>query len=83
MKLRVCRDVTLASERILFVEVFHRRFYAWVDGSPAVDYRVHVSRYLVKDWWLITKSGQHSRQVPARGRRARLGAARGQPAGAG
>lgn len=64
MKVQICRDVTLASERILCVEVFHRRFFAWVDGSPAVGYRAHVSRSLDKDWWLITKSGQYSRQVP-------------------
>jgi hypothetical protein len=64
VKVQICRDVTLASERILCVEVFHRRFFAWVDGSPAVGYRAHVSRSLDKDWWLITKSGQYSRQVP-------------------
>lgn len=64
MKLQICRDVTLASERILCVEIFHRRYYAWVDGSPAVGYRPHISRSLVKDWWLITKSGQYARHVP-------------------
>jgi hypothetical protein len=64
MKVQVCRDVTLASERILCVEIFHRRFFAWVDGSPAVGYRAHVSRHLDKDWWLITRSGQYARHVP-------------------
>jgi hypothetical protein len=64
MKVQICRDVTLASERILCVEIFHHRFYAWVDGSPTVGYRAHVSRSLDTDWWLITKSGQYSRQVP-------------------
>jgi hypothetical protein len=64
VKVQVCRDVTLASERILCVEIFHHRFFAWVDGSPSVGYRAHVSRSLVKDWWLITRSGQYSRLVP-------------------
>jgi hypothetical protein len=64
VKVQICRDVTLASERILCVEIFHRKFFAWVDGSPAVGYRAHVSRHLDKDWWLITRSGQYSRLVP-------------------
>jgi hypothetical protein len=64
MKVQICRDVSLASERILCVEIFHRRFFAWVDGSPAVGYRAHVSRHLDKDWWLITRSGQYARLVP-------------------
>jgi len=61
VKLLVCRDRTLASETILYARLFGREFYAWLDGSPAVGYRLHVSRSLFSDWWQLDRRGSYSR----------------------
>ena len=65
MKAQICRDPALASERILYLQLFHHEYYGWVSGSWVVGYRVHFSRHLIKDWWLVSRRGRYSRQVPA------------------
>jgi hypothetical protein len=63
MKMQLCRDPVLASERILYIKLFRHEYYGWVSGSWVIGYRVHFSRQLGKDWWLVTKRGTYSRQV--------------------
>jgi hypothetical protein len=63
MRLSFCRDKTLAGETILYIRMFGREFYAWVEGSPAIGYRFHMSRYLAKDWWLLSRRGSYSRST--------------------
>ena len=61
MRIRVCRDKTLASETILYVRVCGRDYYGWLDGSPAIGYRIHFSGSLFKDWWQVDRRGFYSR----------------------
>jgi hypothetical protein len=63
MRLRFCRDKTLAEEAILYIRLFGQEFYAWWEGSPAIGYRFFVSRQLAKDWWLLTRRGSYSRST--------------------
>jgi hypothetical protein len=65
MKAQICRDPVLASERILYLQLFQHEYYGWISGSWVVGYRVHFSRHLIKDWWLVSRRGSYSRQVPA------------------
>jgi hypothetical protein len=61
MMLRLCRDKALANETILCLRVAGREFYAWVEGSPAMGYRLHVSRSLLGRWWQLDRMGAYSR----------------------
>ena len=61
LRIRVCRDKTLASETILYVRVCGRDYYGWLDGSPAIGYRIHFSGSLFKDWWQVDRRGFYSR----------------------
>jgi hypothetical protein len=61
LRIRVCRDKTLASETILYARVGGRDYYGWLDGSPAIGYRIHFSGSLFKDWWQVGRRGFYSR----------------------
>lgn len=64
MKLWLYRDVTLAQERILYLQILGIKRYGWLEGSPAVGYRLHFSRYLCKDWWTVIGAGRYIRLIP-------------------
>src|SRR5262245_12907622 len=60
MKLRICRDKTLASETILCIQISGREYYAWIEGSPAIGYRPHFSQSLLGVWWQLDRWGSYS-----------------------
>jgi hypothetical protein len=62
VKLRICRDKTLASETILYVQITGRDYYAWIEGSPAIGYRPHFSQSLLGEWWQLDRRGSYSRR---------------------
>lgn len=62
MKLRICRDKTLASETILCIQISGREYYAWIEGSPAIGYRPHFSQSLLGVWWQLDRWGSYSRR---------------------
>src|SRR5579862_9500037 len=62
MKLRICRDKSLATETILCIRITGREYYVWLEGSSAIGYRLHFSQSLLGLWWQLDRLGSYSRR---------------------